>query len=321
MLKAAWIDQASYNEELNRLRKRDMTPQQWLQTFAFGILSETDELMRLQEWRPHRRSKAFNTREDLADELADITKYTICMWQVLGFTADEALRAVLQKGEALRFRLQTEFDMMPQGRKILICDLDGTLADYVGGFRAFAEVRLNRKLPELVLPPTTNLDTVMGMSFPDYDKLKEEFELLGGYRRLPAYPKMVEIVKRAWDNSWMIIVVSNRPVHIGRCWYDTWYWLRDQGIVPDRLVFGYDIRVSMANVLAKLGNRVIMLDDDPLMIRRGAAVAPVIMINQSYNGDLHPGEGWGPDPMWLRWDRDKPDYDQLIKLAERKYGE
>lgn len=274
-----WEEQLAYNS----LVKAAVENPDRLGTLVLGLQEECGELLRAAGWKKHRKPEALGGGAVSADaqavleELADIFKYCLSLAQDLGFSLEELLRAVQIKNEAMRQRLEQEFSPPPSGRRVLIADLDGTLADYASGMR---ELLVAAGLPE-------EPDRV---KYPEYWRVRRHWEETGGYRRLKPYLDGVELVKTAQRAGAYILVVTARPTSVKRVWYDSLLWLADNGIRPDRLVLADSERVLLLENLQKAGCKVLLLEDDPVLARRAAAICPVLVRTHEYNKHLE-GEG------------------------------
>jgi len=174
------------------------------------------------------------------------------------------------KSMSLELRYEQEFKEIPRDVPIIITDIDGTLGDW----RQTFEDWINRKgiKPEYKDPvKTLRIDEDLSMRYPDYYELKEEFEASGEYRNIKAYDEVANVLKNLKEEyNVFIIAITARPADkYKRIWLDTWLWLKENDIPVDKLLIGSDPRILLAHSLNK-NQRVIMLEDDPGLIMRGA---------------------------------------------------
>jgi uncharacterized HAD superfamily protein len=187
------------------------------------------------------------------------------------------------KNEIVAQRRRQEYMEPPMEQKVIICDLDGTIADWRKSFVEFVKTHHHKTLKE----DTANslmIDHDLGIDFVEYNRLKEEFEAIGSYSSLIDFPDGVEKIKSLQGDGAYLIVYTARPAgRLKRVWYDSWAWLRQHGIKPKELYIGGIERVVKAIELAQ-ANDVIMFEDDPEFILRAASNGiPVYARRHKYN--------------------------------------
>lgn len=280
-----WREQLEYNQRLWEGPHPDNCDE-WTKDLALGLLSEVDELMRELSWKRHRNRGAVPNRENIAQELADITKYVMCLWQAWGFHPEEVYEAVSTKTEIMEQRYNQEFTAPQPGRVVVISDLDGTIANWRAGFARWCWNRgyLNDTQAK-GLPDTLDFDLDMAVAYPDYHRWKHEFESDGGYRHLPDYADGIRFLQYARKLGCYVICITARPQEqYKRIWYDTWMWLKDKGCLPDQLLFGGVERVLLSQELCAGNHKVLLLDDDPEHLRRAVGCGATVWgRRQNYN--------------------------------------
>lgn len=296
LLQQIWKQQQSYNAAV-RLLQPDVKV--WNEMFVLGMVNELSEVLQELNFKRHRRYTEKVRRENVARELADLTKYVICLWQESGFSEEEMLQAVWDKGEELDVKLRTEFNI-PKGCNVIVSDLDGTVADFRGGLRKFLGASDDQA-------HTLSYDLDNNIPFPDYDRLKTEFEASGGYGRLPAYPDAVELLRGEQQRGTKLFFTTARPVdRFQRIWNDTRQWLSDQGIEPEHLLFVSEERIFEMLRLEENGNKVLLLEDNATIALRAASSGKRVWLRkQPYNEKLsHPNiEMWDSFPQAIDWSR------------------
>ena len=285
-LELLFASQTYYNSLVwNRAGKR--SAQQWTERYLLGIVSEIDELLRETDWKDHRRSLLEEeiltpNPTSLAVELADILKYVISLAQVNEIKMEEVFRQAQLKTDAMTASFVMESSNPAEGQKVLICDLDGTIADYRASFMKW----LNEH--QVIMSEdafnTLTMDIDIGMQYSSYARYKDQFEREGGYRNLIPYRDAVLALQRQRANGVYIFMITARPTDISNVWLDTFSWLQANDIIPNRLGFGRDERLLVARKLTDKGHPVIMWEDDPVLIRRGSKMdIPVYARIQGYN--------------------------------------
>lgn len=276
LLQDLWEQQDRYNQTVKSVQTEIVN---WGETYILGVMTELKEILDEMKWKRHqRRSRAPVNRDNMADELADITKYVLSLWLEFGFSLEEVLQRTVAKGNLLQYRLAREF-FPPMNQKVILTDLDGTVADFRAGFSAWMKVQ------DSVHSLSMDLDN--NIPFGLYEELKNQFEREGGYGALPEYPDAVALLKNEKSKGAFLFVSTARPSEqFKRVPNDTMGWLEQRGIVPDSILFGRDERV-----IALLGlrgtNQVVLLEDDATLAMRAANSGIFVYLrDQPYNRNI-----------------------------------
>lgn len=281
-----WKAQESYNKKI----RHDHPTDNWMTQYLLGMISEVDEVLREINWKRHRSTSALMNRDNVARELADITKYIISMWEYLEYAPEDMLNFVAEKNEMLDQLYLQEITKFPTRRNVLIFDLDGTVADWRTTFSYW----LQRNSPELrhniidISPHSIHFDQDNGLAYSEYCDAKDRFESSGMYANIMPYMDAVEAVRDArFSFDAYLVCTTARPVKkYKRIWLDTWNWLKIQDIQPDVLLFESDTRILIADGLQK-DNKTVLWDDDPeLIVRAGNSGIKVVARRQPYNSHL-----------------------------------
>ena len=291
-LRKLWNRQRDYNSVI---RSAEHIPDNgqtekdhWTEKYILGLISEIDELLNAVNWKRHRKvRKSAPDRTDLALSLADITKYVICLWELWGFSPEDMVSYSNSKSEFLEAQWRMENLSLPISRRIVISDIDGTLADWRKSFILWLEETKGMKINSEDKYSTMLMDHELSMLYPEYYSLKEEFEASGGYANLIPYRDSLALMEDLIEDGCFSIVYTARPAkQHQRIWGDTWSWLNKHGIVPDQLVIGHEPRILAADKLRKQ-NKVVMLEDDPgLMIRAANLGIQVYARRTRYNENI-----------------------------------
>jgi len=146
-------------------------------------------------------------------------------------------------------------------KPVVVCDIDGTLAEYHGAFTRFATEYWNVLTPQDEWTGEGEFEDYLDLSKEQYRQAKLAFRQ-GGYKRsLQVYPgawNFAEKVRNAGAELWL---ATQRP------WMlhdsvdpDTQWWLRINDIPYDYLVYGED---KYAEVVARTDpRRVVMVLED-----------------------------------------------------------
>lgn len=286
LLQKVWKDQETYNDKVKHLQIRSR--EEWVEIFLLGISSEFSEVLDELQWKRHRKSEIpiQIDRLNMADEFSDMMKYVISLFQLFDFTAEEMLEAVQLKTDYLETKLLEEFSEEPTPEQtVIICDLDGTLADYHRGYMNWLRKEKRIEIPDWICsgsPDNLHVDKILDMSYGDYYRLKDEFERTGGYESLPPYLDGVKFVKNALVNGAYLIVVTARPIYaISSVGAATWRWLQACEISPNRFVVGETERLLVAEKYKH--HDTLIIEDDPGLAERAANIAPVLVRTHKYN--------------------------------------
>lgn len=279
---SVWDTQAAYDKQI---RARNLaSTSEWTTTLLLGLVSECDEVLREINWKRHRQQFRQVNKENLAEELADLSKYVMALWQLWDFTLEDALEAIQLKSQIMEQRLHQEFHPPQPPQPILIVDLDGTIANYHDSFLIWCEyegylAEGTHKSMQFGLRP----DGDLLVAYPEYRRWCDEFEGSGGYRNICPYYDGVNLVRAARTQGAYIVVTTARPVNtFKRIWHDTWSWLREFGIVPDQLLFEED-RSLFAGMFSDK-QPVAALEDNPQNAARLARSGATVWLRaQPYN--------------------------------------
>jgi len=280
-----WSDQDNYNL-LIRAQQGSDDPQFWTTQYCLGLIGEIDELLREINWKKHRKDQHLEiNRENIAMELADLTKYVMSLWQVWGFTLNEMNDYVALKSRILVQLRKQEYRIPTKSKVVVICDIDGTLADWRTSFINWLS---ERDVNSETFDPVSSmmLDVDLLMRYSDYYELKEQFESSGGYRDLIPYQDAIQWIQHNRSEMYLIITTA-RPNNVyHRIWADTWIWLDNLGVAPDELHITHEPRILMANDFSHEYN-VILIDDNPgILIRAANNGIKTYCREQPYNKSL-----------------------------------
>lgn len=282
-----WEEQQQYNGQVKKLQDRSQV--EWIQTYLLGVVSEGGDLLDAFSWKRHRPSQDLTeaNRQNMLTEVGDMFKYVMCLAQAAGIELQQLLDEVDSKGKFLQFQLQGDFTELPEGRPLLVCDLDGTVADFRISFSEFVE----RQIPEfeaarLASSPTIHMDIAGSIGFDAYHALKSQWEAGGGYGLLPPLGNMVENLLEL-QRTHSLVFFTARPTGLKRVRQDTWRWLMAQELRPDRLFFSKFERIVWCASMRGKDFKVILLDDDPEILERAVSTGiPTVAVRHSYNAGV-----------------------------------
>jgi hypothetical protein len=217
---------------------------------ALGLHEEISELVRrVDTGRYHiLQGKSKPEPGQVAYDAAEALKMLVALvalhgvdGQMMGEYFERVTRVVDDKWRGQNLKLSTEVN-------VLLCDLDGCVADWVTAFKAFALAR------GIDIPPN-------GFNDPSLEPLKDEFDRSGGYLTIPPMPGAVEALKTLKNFGVKLVVVTARPYHrFRRVYADTLEWCEKNGIEYDHIMFFRDKaeavrRVAPTNILGFVEDR------------------------------------------------------------------
>lgn len=296
-LQARWEGQAEYNALIQSVQTEHEA--NWGDVYLLGMMGCVDGLLDASGWKRHRTtSRKPMLRDNIARHLADMTKYLLSLWRHYGFTLTDILQVLEERETELMMELRAEF-FPPSGRDVIVFDLDGTVADFRGGFAEWWGRTDN--------VASLHADIDNGVRYNDYENTKTAFEVQGGYERLPAYPDAIALLKAERSRGAFLFCTTARPAdRFERVREDTLNWMRKHGIYPDAIVFGRDERIIQLLRLRR-DNRIVMLEDDPTLAMRavGSGIATMLR-TQPYNAmlvheHLQRFETFPERVPWERW--------------------
>lgn len=278
-LKDIWKQQFDYNERVKRRQQR--SPAEWMEVYILGLMSECGQLLEAMRWKKHRLQSIEEFGPNVPDELADITKYVISMWQLIGYKPEEMLEQLYRKGMLLDSIFTQEFET-DLNTNVVIFDIDNVLADTQTALAKFFELE---NFDWDRLRSSIHLDLAISQPFDSYRLLKNRFEQGGGYADLNPMYDLVELFQELHEQGFSIVCYTARPVtNFKRIREDTFNWFWQHGVKPDLIRFGREDRISWAAQLIRRGHNVILVDDDPnIAIRAGINQVPIIVPDRTYN--------------------------------------
>jgi len=280
-LVAAWNGQSEYND-LVRERDGSKDPTEWTLTYILGMVSEMDEVLRELHWKKNRARSGKVIESNLARELADLTKFVLSLWQQWGFTPEDMLGYVLEKNEVLSFQWQQDQDLTIPYHRVILFDMDGTVADYRTGLVSYLR---SKEGAEDNRQEHYEMDLATGLDYEVYHRHKNTFEENGGYKDLPSYVDATNALRLIGQNVGLCAVTA-RPKYLSRSWIDSYTWLKHHIRQPDQLWLMGGERLALAKRLREKGHDVVCWEDAPMEALRYAEHGfQVWMRNQPYNLD------------------------------------
>ena len=152
-LERIWKRQAEFNRNFQpNLGALTQAEQELLtKDFVLYMQDEMMELLKNLNWKTHRREKADLLQANIREEMIDIFKYWNSLALIWNMTPEDFLKEWDRKTAVVEQKFQQEFSNPWDPTKYSGCavvDIDGVLADYVGGLLQFLKDRTGVGIPE-----------------------------------------------------------------------------------------------------------------------------------------------------------------------------
>jgi len=237
-----WHDWSSLTDDERAALMKDL---------LLGLHEEASELQRSADRSRYHLLKLppLPTREKFAEDVVDTLKYLLAIAALLGLDCHDLARAFAAKTLHVAERWGQEKMELKQTTRVLMVDIDGVLADWLGGFLAY----LNGALGEPIDPRLVNHQSM--------DQRKDAFHASGGFKKLDVLPGAVETLTWIRSLGYKIALVTARPHRrFPNIYRDTVDWLEQAGIKYDILLFEREkdvvlSRLAPATILAHVEDR------------------------------------------------------------------
>ena len=249
--------------------KRTMTPQEkedWTDQLLLGLYEEAGELARAVRTRTHvvpEREMAGN----VCEEVVDVFKYLLAVADLHDISPQDIADRFVSKTAAVEQQFQQrELDL--KGRKVLVTDLDGCVADiepFVEHFGTYGTAQGGVEL----------------------EHAKGRWYEAGEFLNLPPIPGAIDVLKEARAAGYLIAVITARPVwEHRRVRPDTVAWLEKHEVPHDIVVFDKDKYDALVKHVLPATVVTFIEDRDKHAIELAAHGIPVTLINKRYNQTL-----------------------------------
>lgn len=238
---------------------------------ALGLYEESGELSRdATRFKAHLLKHRPVERTNVADEAADVLKYTIAIAQLYGVTAEEMFQAFMRKSDVVEDRARGQRTELEVSTKLIVSDLDN----------CFADMRVwQAKLTEAQGGAPMNDRTVQLL-----ESLKADMYRGGGFRNMPAIPGAVEASKAIKEMGFKLVLVTARPQwQYKRLYADTLHWLQKCGVVYDNILFEKDKAEAIYEHIFPARPRFFIEDRDKHALEVSGIGVPVLLLDYPHN--------------------------------------
>ena len=182
----------------------------------------------------------------IAYDGVDVFKYLVSILSLHGVTPEQFASEFFRKTDVVDDRWRGE-NLALENEQVLLCDLDGCVADWVDAFKTFALAR------GVEIPPN-------GYNNPELEPLKDEFDRSGGYLDIKPIEGAVEALNELRKRMKIVVVTARPHQRFRRVHADTLSWCNKVGIKYDHILFLRDKaeavrRVAPAKIVAMIEDR------------------------------------------------------------------
>lgn len=125
-------------------------------------------------------------------------------------------------------------------RPVVSVDIDGTLGDYHGHFRSFAEQYIGRRMPA-EFDGGTEYSDYLGLNKPLYREMKLAYRQGGQKRSMPIFTGAEGFMRDLQRGGFEVWIATTRPwQRLDNIDPDTRFWLKRHNIPYDYIIYGED---------------------------------------------------------------------------------
>lgn len=270
-LEKIWKDQEEFNRNFVSAPGGDFNEQsRQTKEYALHLISEVDELLRSSIWKFHRKNNLKPNREQIKNELTDILKYLLSLYITWDISPTEAIQDYWRKSMVVRQRYSEEYVGNLEG-KIVLCDIDGVLADYYSGFLKWISIHypgLSSRCKEMITNVIWLCASSLGVDEQVWQEIKHHFRTSKGKLTLPVYSGAKEFLEYCRSKQYKIVLLTSRPIdRYPNIYTETLEWLKLKDLPFDYIWWATDKaeKILSENIRP---NIIMALDDDLKYIHR-----------------------------------------------------
>ena len=240
-----WEDQAAFNLLFRQPPTNDFEMAEQAHDFVTYTESELHELLRTLPWKKHRNIPVSVNRGHMRDEVADVFKCVLSLFQIVGQTPETVVEAYWSKTAVVRQRYQEEW-VKRIDRPCAVVDIDQVLCDYITGIcdwihRYSSSMVPIERLQSIITTRAYVNAQRLGIDEEAWKKLKHEFRVSGGKRFLPAFPDAHVFLTALQRRGLQIVLLTSRPVdRYPNIYTDTLLWLDRNELPYDFIWWAHD---------------------------------------------------------------------------------
>ena len=249
--------------------------------YSLHIISEIMEVVSEFSWKMHRAHKGEIDRNNLLEEIVDVSKFTFGLLQCCGFTYEQYAEEFKRKSTVVSQRFAFEQNLSNlANHPCCVIDIDGVIADYPRFFYAWSIKNFypNHSIKEFV-------EQYKSMDLLTREELKKKYRQSGVKADMPLLPgakELLDCIRR--KSNLKIILMTARPyAEMYRIYPDTLAWLTKNELPYDGIVWSRDKGID---TLKNFKNVDWAVDDNPENVRRlREAGITTIMIRNEFDGE------------------------------------
>lgn len=240
-----WEDQAAFNLLFREQPTTDIQMAEQAHDFVTYTGSELHELLRTMPWKKHRNTPVLVNRGHMRDEIADVFKCVISLFQICGQTPETVIEAYWSKTAVVRQRYQEEW-VKRLDQPCALVDIDEVLCDYISGIcdwlHRYAKTLVpQERLQHLIDSHAYINSESLGISGEEWKKVKHEFRVSGAKRWLPAFADARPFLHALRRRGLQVVLLTSRPVdRYPNLYTDTLLWLERNELPYDFIWWSLD---------------------------------------------------------------------------------
>lgn len=269
--KEQWERQLAFNERFfkDKLDKSidELTleeREEWTQKFLLHLDKEKTEVLDEINFKMHRKHNKKIIRSNILEELIDIQKFNLGLFQLWQFTYEDYIEGFNNKSTVVeqRYRQEHELDLLNPEKPICALDLDGVIFDYPNCFIDWA------KKFYFIGDAVTIKQIKEDHGLEIYESMKDAYRQSGAKARLPLKSGIFNFISILKACDYQIIGLTSRPYSkYSRIYYDTLDCLKYHGIELDALFWSDN---KCLEIIKSFPNIKFFIDDE---LRQAAPVA------------------------------------------------
>lgn len=209
--------------------------------YALHIITEVTEVVQELSWKMHRNTRDSIDRDNVLEEMIDVTKFLFGLMQVWGFTWEDFAEEFKRKSSVVeqRFAQDQSFPNLVN-HPVAIVDIDGVLSDYPNCFYDWIKDNV-KELGNSITSRTRAKFLFDNTSITEQEIWKRDYRRSGVKADLPVLPGAKEFLSMVRSRGLKVILLTNRPYdeHY-RIYPDTLEWLSKNDLQYDGILWARD---------------------------------------------------------------------------------
>tara|TARA_A100001011_G_scaffold380815_1_gene448580 strand:- start:2708 stop:3628 length:921 start_codon:yes stop_codon:yes gene_type:complete len=237
MLKNLFNLQAKFNSSLYNLNEKKLSDSEIVditKTLSLCLHSEVSELMQSVDFKDHHAQTDFVDKTKMLYESVDIFRYILAILNINQISSENFIEAFYDKDSYLNFLHKTQ-DNWDGSQPVVIVDMDDVLTEFRQGFADWLGENYNLEID--VYSKEYYFITALNKLDLNPEAVFYEFVNKGGFRNLDVVDGSIEMLDNLKKQGYWIQLLTARPKENLKCFYDTFYWLKNNSISFDAVDF------------------------------------------------------------------------------------